>query len=87
MLMRLDLALITKAAGRLVAGEVVALVEEGRKDIKPTVMSYIPEWNEPLGLTSFGWESLAETNRQLPGYAFLFLKGRGFVGDFTLYLG
>jgi len=54
----------------LVAGEVVALVEEGREDIKPLVVSYIPEWSEPLRLDSFGWESLAETNRQLSGYAF-----------------
>ena len=32
--MRLDLALITEAAGRMATGEVVGLVEEDREDIK-----------------------------------------------------
>ena len=32
--MRLDLALMTEAAGRMVAGKVAGLAEEGREDIK-----------------------------------------------------
>ena len=34
MLMRLDLALITEAAGRMVTGEAAGLAEEDREDIK-----------------------------------------------------
>ncbi len=41
MLMRLDLALMTEAAGRMVAGEAAGLAEEDREDIKLLVMIYI----------------------------------------------
>ncbi len=43
MLMRLDLALITEAAGRMVTGEAAGLAGEDRGDIKPLVMVYMPE--------------------------------------------
>ena len=41
MLIQLDLALITKAVGPMVAGAVVGLVEENREDIKlPGIITY-----------------------------------------------
>ena len=43
MLMRLALVLITEVVGRMVPGEAVGLVEEGREDIKLLVMLYILE--------------------------------------------
>jgi len=49
MLMRLDLALMTEAAGRMVTGEAAGLAEEDREDIKLLVMIYILEMcnNQP----------------------------------------
>ena len=41
MLMRLDLALRTEVAGRMVTGKAAGLAEEDRKDIKLPVMLYI----------------------------------------------
>jgi len=43
MLMRLDLALITEVAGRMVAGEAAGLAEEDREEAKPLVMIYMTE--------------------------------------------
>ena len=49
MLMWLDLVLITEAAGRMAAGEMVGLVGEDREDIKLLVITYILEMcnNQP----------------------------------------
>ena len=49
MLMRLDLALIAEAAGRMVTGEAAGLAEEDREDIKLLVVTYILEMcnNQP----------------------------------------
>ena len=43
MLMRLDLALMTEAAGRMVTGEAAGLAEEDREEAKPLVMVYMPK--------------------------------------------
>ncbi len=40
MLMRLDLALITEAVGRMVAG---GIAEEDREEAKPLVIIYMPD--------------------------------------------
>ena len=41
MLMRLDLALITEVAGRMVTGEAAGLAEEDREDIKLPVHLFL----------------------------------------------
>ena len=54
MLMRLDLALMTEAVGRMVAGEAAGLVEEDRENTELPVIIYILEMcsNKP-GCCSF----------------------------------
>ena len=49
MLMRLDLALITEAAGRMVTGEAAVLAGEDKEEAKPLVIIYMPKMynNQP----------------------------------------
>jgi len=43
MLMRLDLALMIEAVGRMVTGEAAGLTEEDREEAKPLVIIYMPK--------------------------------------------